>query len=205
MSADTTPGSITLTLRTERNREFPSKRIRGRRSPAPHGSLNNTLIWAARQWPAPRSRLINRNACARRIPGAKHGGWGAAVGRGAHVRHGSGPPAPACSRCPRSVIMLHEHIILYLPWLSDLATGQASHAQRNKHMFRVQSSEQVESSYTVSSFGVFAVPQERKGRDGGGGGGDRSGGQDTARRSGRGAAALACQRSHSLHGNVLVT
>ena len=45
---------------------------------------------------------------------------------------------------------------------------------------------------------------QRKGRDGGGGGGDRGGGQDAARRSGRGAAALACQRSHSLHGNVLV-
>ena len=30
--------------------------------------------------------------------------------------------------------MLHEHIILYLPWLPDFATGQASHAQRNKHV-----------------------------------------------------------------------
>merc|ERR1719263_1932726 len=62
----------------------------------------------------------------------------------------------------------------------------------------------VQSSEFISSFGVFAVAEERKGRDGGGGGGNRSGGQDAARRSGRGAAALACQRSHSLHGNVLV-
>ena len=87
----------------------------------------------------------------------------------------------------------------YSTSLGYLTLLQAKHHTPNEtSMFRVQSSE------FISSFGVFAVPEERKGRDGGGGGGDRSGGQDAARRSGRGAAALACQRSHSLHGNVLV-
>ena len=117
-------------------RMWPGRDLHSLRAETAHAklcSLNNTLIWpswSARgvaphqpQWPMP---VLDAYPVRSTAAGEIRGDMALRT------------PAPACSRCPRSVIMLHEHIILYLPWLPDLATGQASHAQRNKH---VQSSE----------------------------------------------------------------
>ena len=87
---DTTPASnsITLTLRVPSKfepKEIPSRipsEGNSRPTPAPYGSLNNTLIWAARQWPAapwrphqPQCLCSTHTRCEARRLGRCCGAW----------------------------------------------------------------------------------------------------------------------------------
>ena len=174
-------------------RMWPGRDLHSLRAETAHAklcSLNNTLIWPS--WSArgvaphqPQCLCSTHTRCEARRLARSEGTWLSGL-----------RPRPAQDVRGQSSCSMNTSYSTSLGYLTLL---QAKHHTPNEtSMFRVQSSE------FISSFGVFAVAEERKGRDGGGGGGDRSGGQDAARRSGRGAAALACQRSHSLDGNVLV-